>query len=205
METIHTLFKDKKIKEEILKGEVVSFPTETVYGVGVIYDNEEAFEKLVKAKNRRPDKPFSLMLGNVEGIEKYAYVDQRVKKIINHFMPGEITLLLKPKEGLFPWVTLNSEYIGVRVPDYQEVCDLINSVGKPMLVTSANMSGEPVCKNFKEVCKVFDNRISLIVEGLTRSSKPSTIIICDKEISLVREGSISYKDILEIMEEEYES
>ena len=201
METIHTKFNDSRIIDEIRKGEVVSFPTETVYGVGCIYDNNEAFEKLVKAKNRRPDKPFSLMLGNTKDITKYAYVDSYIQKLIDTFMPGEITLLLKPREGLFPWVTLGSKYIGVRVPDYKEVCSLINNVGKPMLVTSANMSGDPVCKDFNEVTKVFDGRISLIVEGLTRSSKPSTIIICDKDITLVREGSITFEEITKVWEE----
>ena len=201
METKHTKFNDEEIKEKILSSEVIAFPTETVYGVGVIYDDEEAFERLVKAKERRPDKPFTLMLGNTKDIEKYAYVNEKIKKLINKYMPGEITLLLKPKEGLYPWVTLNSAYIGIRVPDYREVCEMINSLGKPMLVTSANMSGEPVCKNYKEVCEVFDKRISLIVDGKTRSSKPSTIVICDDEIKLIREGNISFEEIKNVWEE----
>jgi len=201
MKAKHCLFNDKLILEEIHKGNVVGFPTETVYGLGVIYNNEEAFERLVRAKDRRPDKPFTLMLGNVENVSKYAEINEKTEKIIKKYMPGEITLLLKPKAGLYPWVTLGSKYIGIRVPDYKEVCDLINSVGEPMLVTSANMSGEPVCKNFDEVCTVFDERIDLIVEGNTRSSRPSTIVICDEDVKLVREGNISFDEIKKTWEE----
>lgn len=202
METEHILFGNAKLKEAVLCGKVVSFPTETVYGLGVKYSSKDAFEKLVESKHRRPDKPFTLMLSKVEDIEKYAYTNNRINKIIGKFMPGEITILVRPREELYPWVTLGSEYIGIRVPDCKEVCELINSVGQPMLVTSANISSEPVCKNYEEVCKVFDGKISAIVKGKTRSSKPSTIVICDDKLSLIREGSISFEDIKRVWEEE---
>lgn len=202
MKTLYTVFDDIEVKNSALSGQVIAFPTETVYGLGVIYDSQEAFDRLVKVKNRAPDKPFTLMLGDISNISKYAKINSRIQKLIDRFMPGEITLLLKPVDGLYPWVTLNSEYIGIRVPDYKEVCSLINSLNKPMLVTSANISGEPVCKDFREVQDVFDERVSLIVEGLTRSSKPSTIILCDEDIKLIREGSISFDDIKKVWEDE---
>lgn len=202
MKTEHILFDDNRLIDGILCGKVVSFPTETVYGLGVIYDSKEAFEKLVEVKNRRPDKPFTLMLGNTNDISRYALVNKKIERVISHFMPGEITILVKPKDHLYEWVTLNSKYIGIRVPDYEEVCMLINKIGKPLLVTSANMSGEPVLKNYEEVCGVFDDKISYIVKGETRSSKPSTIVICDEDLSLVREGNISFEEIKKVWEEE---
>lgn len=198
METEHILFDNGKLISAILCGKVVSFPTETVYGLGVVYDSMEAFEKLVEVKKRQPDKPFTLMLGRIEDIEKYAYVNDKINRVISHFMPGEITILIKPRENLYEWVTLNSKYIGIRVPDYKEVCSLINEVGKPLLVTSANMSGDPILKNYEEVCDVFDGKVSYIVKGETRSSKPSTIVICDEDLSLVREGNISFEDIKKV-------
>ena len=132
MKTVVTKFKDEKIYHSIRENLVVAFPTETVYGLGVIYNSKEAFVNLVSVKKRNPDKPFTLMLGNKDEIEKYATFSQKTEKIIEKFMPGEITLLLKPKKDLYSWVTLGSEYIGIRVPGSKDVCDLINEVGEPM-------------------------------------------------------------------------
>lgn len=200
MKTVVTRFKDKRIYAAIRENQVVAFPTETVYGLGVIYDSEIAFSNLVDTKKRAPDKPFTLMLGKKEDIHKYAVFSQKTQRIIDEFLPGEITLLLKPKKELFPWVTLNSEYIGIRVPNSLEVCEMINELGKPMLVTSANISGEPVCQNFTEVLNKFNNDVSLIVEGEVSSKIPSTIVICDEELKLVREGSLPFIKIKEVWE-----
>lgn len=202
MKTVVTKFKDEKLYTSIRENQVVAFPTETVYGLGVIYNSEEAFINLVNVKNRRPDKPFTLMLGNKEDIEKYADFSRKTKKIIDELMPGEITLLLKPKEGLFSWVTLGSKYIGVRVPASEEVCNMINKVNEPMLVSSANISNEPVCQIFEEVYDKFNDKVAIIVKGEVKSKVPSTIVICDEELILVREGGIPFDKIKEIWEKE---
>ena len=202
MKTIVTKFKDERIKQAILNDQVVAFPTETVYGLGVIYNSFTAFNKLIETKNRRPDKPFTLMLGRKEDIERYAILNEKTKQIIKKYLPGELTLLLKPKVDLFPWVTMRSKYIGIRVPNSNEVCQMINSVGMPMLVSSANMSNEPVCKNFEEVYNVFNNKVAIIVEGKTKSNVPSTIIICDDELELVREGSLPFELIKQVWDKE---
>lgn len=200
METEVLKFNDDKITDSLKRGEVVSFPTETVYGLGVIYNQEKAFEKLVQTKRRKPDQPFTLMLGNKKEIKKYASFSDKTEKIIDKFMPGEITILLRPKENLYPWVTLSSKYIGIRVPNSKDVCELINKVGEPLLVTSANISGEPVCQTFEEVYDKFNEKVAIIVEGKTDSKLPSTIVVCDEELVLIREGGIPFS----IIKEEWE-
>ena len=201
MKTLITNFKDSKILDYIRDNQVIAFPTETVYGLGVIYNSEQAFMNLVSTKNRRPDKPFTLMLGNKDDISKYATFSQKTKKIIDKFFPGELTILVKPNKDLYPWVTLNSNYIGIRVPDSKDVCEMINTLGEPMLVSSCNISDEPVCENFNEVYRKFNEKIAIIVEGEVVSKTPSTIVICDKELTLVREGKIPFSKLKEIWEE----
>jgi L-threonylcarbamoyladenylate synthase len=201
MDTLICQFKDKRIKEELLKGSVVALPTETVYGLGVRYDQETSFEELVKVKKRRPDKPFTMMLGKTDLIDLYCQINDQTRKIIKTFMPGEITILVKPKKNIYPWVSLDSKYIGVRVPDHQELLDLLNEVEIPLLVTSANISSCPSLVTTKEVDDTFHGLIPLIVEGSTRSSTPSTIVICDEELILVRQGKIKFEDIKKVWEE----
>lgn len=92
METKIVGFDAEELIEAIRKRKVVAFPTETVYGLGVIADSPRAYENLVEVKKRRPDKPFTLMLSSAEEIGKYAVIDEKTKRIIDEFMPGEITL-----------------------------------------------------------------------------------------------------------------
>ena len=103
METKIVGFDAEELIEAIRKRKVVAFPTETVYGLGVIADSPCAYENLVEVKKRRPDKPFTLMLSSAEEIGKYAVIDEKTKRIIDEFMPGEITLLLPPKEDVASW------------------------------------------------------------------------------------------------------
>ena len=93
METKVVNFNDSKLIKAISSKEVVCFPTETVYGLGVIYSSEEAFNKLVNVKKRNPDKPFTMMLSSPCDIDQYANINDKTKKIISKYMPGEITIL----------------------------------------------------------------------------------------------------------------
>lgn len=201
MKTLVTKFNDNRIFDYIKDNQVIAFPTETVYGLGVIFNSEYAFQNLVDVKHRRPDKPFTLMLGNKNDISKYAIFSDKTKKIIDIFFPGELTILVKPQKDLFPWVTLNSKYIGIRVPDSKEVCDMINTLGQPMLVSSCNISDEPVCENFEEVYSKFNENIAIIIEGDVISKVPSTIVICDEQLILVREGKIPFNKLKEVWED----
>lgn len=193
-------FQDQELIQEIKNSNVVAFPTETVYGLGVISNSKEAFEHLVETKKRRPDKPFTLMLSKKEDIEKYAKISLNTKRVIEHFMPGEITILVPPREHLDSWITLNSKYIGIRISGMKEVSQLIDQVGFPLLVTSANISGEKTLNSFEETYHVFNGKISYIVNGETSSKLPSTIVICDENIELVRLGSISFEEIKNVWE-----
>lgn len=195
-----TDFSDGELIQAVRAGRLVAFPTETVYGLGVRYDLKPSFDELVRIKRRPPDKPFTLMCGKIEDIEKYAYVDENIKRVINAFMPGPITLLLKPKEHLFPWVTLNSPTIGVRVPGMEELCQFINKVGVPLLVPSANKSGEAPCLSSKEVIDSFQGEIEYVVEGNVKSTLPSTIVDLSmpESVNFVRQGEVSFDNIVTV-------
>ena len=200
METKVVNFQSMELIKSLASGEVACFPTETVYGLAVRYDYQDSFLKLIKIKQRNPDKPFTLMLRSSLEIGNYAYVDDKIQKLIDRYMPGEITLLLKPKENLYPWVKLNSKYIGVRVSAKKEVRSLIQKVGVPLLVSSANISNFNVVKNFDEAYQVFFNKVPYIVKGEANSNTPSTIIICEDDLQLIREGNIKFEEIKKVWE-----
>ncbi|MCR4879704.1 MAG: threonylcarbamoyl-AMP synthase [Bacilli bacterium] len=183
----------------LLKGEVVAFPTETVMGLGVIYDDYNAYLKMNEIKRRREDKPYTLMLKDIDEITKYAYVDERVNKVINHFMPGSLTILLISKDNVPGYVTHDTGIIGIRVPTNIEAKFLLQKVNKPLLVPSANKAGEKPALSSEEVIKIFPDELGFIIAGISKGEKPSTIVDFTKEEPiLVREGPISFEEILDI-------
>lgn len=198
-------FKDKAlIKESLLKNEVIAFPTETVYGLAAISTSKLAFDNLVKVKNRTPDKPFTLMCANKRQIFQYAKENNVANILIDRFMPGPLTLILEAREDIASYLTLGTNFIGVRIPDYKELEDLLSYIGVGLLVPSANKSTFPPLKNANEVEKCFKDELSLIVnEKCKSSSVPSTIILLKGEnISLIREGTIKLNEILEVLKNE---
>jgi L-threonylcarbamoyladenylate synthase len=189
---------DVDIAAKILQNEeVLAFPTETVYGVGVVYDSKIAFERLVTLKRRPPNKPFSLMCSSLEEAYRYVEVGPKAKRLMDAFLPGELTVLVHAKKQLPEHVTLGTGIIGIRVPASKYVCELIAKVGKPCLVTSANKSGEPTSTDYEETLKVFDGECGGIVKGECTSFIPSTIvdITNEDEIKLIRQGGIPFQSL----------
>lgn len=185
------------IKKALENHGVIAFPTETVMGLGVFYDDFEAYNKLNKVKNRPEDKPYTMMLGDTKNIAKYAYVDDRANKIIDAFMPGSITVLLKAKANVPGYVTHNTGIIGIRVPSLEDIQDMLNKVGKPLLVPSANKSGEKPAFNSEEVKNIFKDELDYIVEGKCIGGVPSTLVdLTNDNIKILREGPISLDMIL---------
>jgi L-threonylcarbamoyladenylate synthase len=192
--------KDIKIAANLLrKGEILVFPTETVYGIGVVYDSKEAFTHLVETKKRPPSKPFSLMCSSLDQAFAYVDVGPKAQAIMKRFLPGELTVLVHAKKDLPEHVTLGTGIIGIRVPDSPYVQALIAAVGKPCLVTSANISGQPTSTNYDEVLKVFDGLVGGIVKGECTSLVASTIVdlTSEDEMKLVREGPIPFQTLQE--------
>lgn len=187
----------------LIEGKVVAFPTETVYGLGIIFDDYFSFVTLNRIKNRPDKQPYTLMLGDTSDIEKYAEISDDAKKIINAFMPGEVTLILPSKAELPEWnINGSDSSVGVRVPDDPFVQKLIKLVGKPLLVPSANRHNMPPLLNGKDVYKEFENDVAYVINGKSGGSTPSTIVRCCDKISILREGNISKKQIEEVLGKE---
>ena len=195
--------KDLNLASQILlNGGVISFPTETVMGLGIVYDNFDAYNRLNKIKGRPENKPYTMMISNVDEISNYAYVDERAKKIISKLLPGPLTLLLKSKDNIPSWVTHNTGVIGVRVPDFPILNELLNLVKKPLLVPSANPSNLAPALTVQQVIVYFDNALDYIIDNNSNQELPSTIVdLTQKEVKILREGKIKKGTILGIVGE----
>ena len=191
----------KKASKILQNGGLIAFPTETVYGLGVIFDNEQSYERLINVKRRPPEKPFTLMCGSLDDLKKYAYVNELAQKLIDAFMPGQFTIILKAKENLPRWVVSKEGNVGIRISDDKFVQNLIIETGKPLLVPSANRSGENPCHTSNEVKDSLGNDLDAIIIGESVSNIPSTIVFVDDSIHIIRLGEISESEIKNVIKE----
>lgn len=184
-----------KLAEILKKDGVVSIPTDTVYGICASINSKMAYDNLIKIKNRPINKPFPIMCADLNQIKSIAVVDEKAEKLINKFMPGPITLILNKKEGLPEYISNGKQTIGIRMATSKAIKNLILKVGCPIFLSSANISGEPTCKNLDEIEKVCPN-LDGMMEGEVKFGIPSTIVDCTgKGFVILRSGPISLKDI----------
>lgn len=195
-------YKENEVNKliEILKNDgVISVPTDTLYGLCAIINSQKAYKKLIEVKNRPKNKAFPVMCANEEQIESIAVVDEKVKKLIKAFMPGPITLVLKKKNNLPDYITNGKDTIAIRMATSKLLKDLIEKVGSPLFMTSANQSGEDTCKNLDEIekaCPMLDG----MLEGDIVFGEGSTILDCSLEkINILREGPITLEEIKKVM------
>ena len=189
--------KDYKLAIEYLNNdEVIALPTETVMGLAVKASSLSAYTRLIEIKNRPLNKAFPFIVSSIEEIEKYAYVDEITKKVIEAFMPGPLTIILKKKESVDPRITNNKDTIAIRIPDDKVLLKIIKGLKEPILLTSANRSGEEPCISSEEVLEVFKDEISLVIKGKCEYNIASTIVeIKDKSVNIIREGKITKEEI----------
>ena len=186
----------KKALEELNNHQVIAFPTETVFGLGVFYDDEEAYNLLNKIKRRREDKPYTMMLSKVEDIFKYADINHRYLPLIKKYMPGPLTILVRSKDNVPAYVTHNTRVLGIRIPANAEALALLEYVKKPLLVPSANRADEKPALTDSEVKSIFQDEIKVVIPGTTCQGQPSTIIdLTGDEIKLIRKGPISLEEL----------
>lgn len=191
---------EKEQLEEIVAalkaGQTIAFPTDTVYGLGVISSDAQALERLKQAKGRPENKPVPTMVSSLAQLRMVACVDERTEKIVRAFMPGALTLVMRRQPALPDYMTNGWETIGVRMPDDPFVLKLIEGCGVPMLVSSANRSGKATGTTFAEVMRQLDGCIDGIVKGTCGCLSASTIIdLSGDKVKVLREGPITSAQI----------
>jgi L-threonylcarbamoyladenylate synthase len=180
------------------EGDIVAFPTETFYGLGVKYDDPEALARLSALKRRPKDKAMPLIIGDRKVLPLISpSAGPIAERLMEKFWPGPLTLLIAARSGLSEFITAGSGKVAVRVPGSSFALSLSASLGFPVTATSANVSGMPPATHPEEVIRYFGKAVALIVDGgKTPGGKPSTIVdVTEGGIKVVRPGAIPEEDI----------
>lgn len=181
------------------QGEVIAFPTETVYGLGGNAFSDEAVEKIFQAKGRPSDNPLIVHVAQQKQIEAWVTnIPICAQKLINHFWPGPLTLVFPVAPGVFSVrVTAGLSTVGLRMPDHRVALALIEQAGVPLAAPSANRSGRPSPTRAEHVLEDLEGKIAGMVDGgPTQVGVESTVVDVTGEIPVIlRPGSITAESI----------
>lgn len=189
-------------KEILLNEGVFVFPTDTVYGLGCLFDSEKAVSKIYELKTREFEKPLAAYFSSIEMMKKYILNSfEKLELLCETFLPGKLTIITEKNILIPDFVTSNFNTIGFRIPQNKFLLDLIESIGMPIVGTSANISNFPSAKTAKEASEIFINKIPLIIEDDSSiSGLESTIVsLANKNFKILRTGEISEKQIMDIL------
>ena len=181
-------------KNALRNGKIIVYPTDTVWGMGCDPFNQKAIDELFKLKGKKLDG-LSVMFDNKEGIYNSCEVNKKSRKIIDEFLPGPITLILKSKKKFANGVMRNGN-IAVRIPMNSTSMELAEEM--PVVTTSANLHGEKIASGIEEAKRIFGSSCYYL-EGEEPKGIESTIIdLTGKEPEIARIGAL-YSTILEGM------
>lgn len=182
---------------EILKaGGIVIFPTDTVYGIGCDPFKEKSVARIYELKKRELNKPFPILLSNINVAHKIATLNKYEEVIINKFWPGQLTLVVTPKIKFLNYF-LNAEgKVAIRVPNNPIPRRLAEYTSGMLVGTSANISGMKSPTTANEALSYITDVDAVIDSGPSDTKYSSTIIeIVGKKIKLIREGPIAISEI----------
>lgn len=185
--------------QELRLGELIAFPTETVYGLGADATNEQAVKRVYLAKGRPSDNPLIVTISSVAMAEQYiAEIPPAARKLMAKFWPGSLTMVFKIKPGsLSKTVTGGLKTAAFRMPQEPTTLRLIEAAGVPLVGPSANTSGKPSPTTAQHVFNDLEGRIAGIVDdGPTKVGVESTILDMSVPVpTILRPGAVTVEEI----------
>ena len=188
----------KNAAEHLRNGEVIGFPTETVYGLGCDAGNGEAVRKVFEAKGRPADNPLICHIGDKEQIKNIvSEITPLAQKLIDSFMPGPITLVMKKSDSVSDQTTAGLDTVGVRMPSHPVANKFLRYCGVPVAAPSANLSGRPSPTGARSVLEDMDGYIYAIIDGGdSEFGLESTVVDCTgNDPVILRPGAVTKADI----------
>lgn len=190
--------------QQLRDGELIAFPTETVFGLGAIATNEEAVKKVFQVKGRPQDNPLIVHVANADQVKEYVTKISDIEdRLMEEFWPGPLTIVFPKKPNLLaPSVTPDKDTVAMRMPNHPEALSLIEATGIPLVGPSANTSGKPSPTRSEHVYHDFNGKIAGILEPqekiLAVGVESTVVFVQDHIVKILRPGMVT-KEMIEAM------
>lgn len=182
-----------KICEVINNGGIVITPTDTIYGIMGDSLNENVIRKVFEIKKRPFNKPLLLLMDSFEMVEQYTEeISEKERLLMDRYWPGLVTFILKKNDKVSELITSGNDTVGIRIPNNKDLLEIIRRLNRPVISTSANITGTEVITSTQLLEKDLIDNIDYIEDGGEVDSESSTIIkIEDNKLVVLREGKLS--------------
>ena len=167
----------ERAAQTLREGDLVVYPTETVYGLGADATDPDAVERVFDLKGRSRDKPVSMGVPDVESAREYARPTEREVAFMREFLPGPVTVVVERGDAVPDVLTAGRDRVGVRVPDHDVALDLYEQAGVPVTATSANLSGTGSVRRVEELSDDILDGVAVVIDtGETAGGSGSTVV-----------------------------
>ncbi len=179
------------------QGQLVCFPTDTVYGIGAVASNDDAIRRLYAVKGRSPENPLPLLIAEAADAGRYAEVTPVARALITRFWPGPLTIVMRKANGLRSRALAGKNTVALRVPDHDVPREIARMLGEPLTGSSANRSGARPPVSAAEVAFSLGDMISLVIDGgRSPAGVESTVVdVSGGAPAIVREGAVSREEL----------
>lgn len=192
----------REAAELLKKGELVVFPTETVYGIGAIASSDEAVQKIFQSKGRPQHNPLILHISELRQLDSLVEnIPEDAHRLIAAFWPGPLTICFRKKKTVSDLVTAGLPTVCIRMPDHPVAQELLRAVGEAVAAPSANLSGKPSSTRFQDaVRQLTQSGVSFLDGGDTQYGLESTVVDCSGDhVEVLRPGIISAEDLSQVI------
>ncbi len=180
-------------------GDVIAYPTETIYGLGADVFNKKAVKKIFDLKARDYGLPISILVADFEMLRTcVSAVPDEALPLIRRFWPGPLTILFPAHKDFPRGLITNTGKVGIRISSNPVAAALVKCLGRPITTTSANRSGFPPSLNVHHVTKYFGDRIRCIVDGgECEPTRGSTVVdVSEETMRIIRDGAIAAEEVI---------
>lgn len=185
------------------EGELVIYPTETLYGLGADIHNPQSVERIFQVKGRNPSKPVSILVASTEQVKSLVQeISPLAQSLMDRFFPGPLTLVLPASESVDPGLHGETGWIGIRQSSHPMAQELVSTFGNPITTTSANPSEAGSGISEKQIIKYFESEqgLSFLPGGDLPPSQGSTVVKVEgDDLKLLRPGEIDFKDLRKLI------
>jgi len=185
--------------EFLRRGEVIAYPTETIYGLGADVLNKKAIKKIYDLKARDYGLPISILVADLAMLREYVLdVPDQAISLMRRFWPGALTILFPASNKIPKGLVTNTGRVGIRISSHPIAAALVKAFGKPITTTSANLSGFPPSLSVKHIQKYFGDKIPCIIDGGDcEPSRGSTVVdVGEETMRIIREGRIPAEEVI---------
>ncbi|WP_336342805.1 L-threonylcarbamoyladenylate synthase [Halalkalicoccus ordinarius] len=179
----------ERAADAIRGGELVVYPTETVYGLGADALDPEAIDRVFEAKGRPRSNPLSMAVPDVESAVQYTDLTDRERRFVREFLPGPVTVVVEAGDRVPEALTAGRDRVGVRIPDHPLALSLLERVA-PVTATSANRSGEPSARRADELDPEIREAVESVLDGGEVGGTESTVVDVENE-EIHRRGALA--------------